>query len=81
MGISQTGGMFTSRRPTPDEVWEGVVLDKSRGMTDGANMYRYLTVRLSTGETKKIRVDRGLWNSVARGDGIVKQAGSSPVKK
>jgi hypothetical protein len=73
--------MFTSRRPGPDEAWEGVVLDKSRGMTDGANLYRYLTVQLNTGETKKIRVGRGLWNSVAEGDGIVKQAGADPVKK
>ncbi|MBB5889961.1 DUF7489 domain-containing protein [Kutzneria kofuensis] len=73
--------MFTSRQPASDEAWEGVVLDKSRGMTDGSNMYRYLTVRLSTGETKKVRVDRGLWNSVAEGDGIVKQAGANPVKK
>ncbi|AHI00958.1 hypothetical protein KALB_7600 [Kutzneria albida DSM 43870] len=81
MVVSQTGDMFTSRQPAPDEAWEGVVLDKSRGMTDGSNMYRYLTVRLSTSETKKIRVDRGLWDSVAEGDGIVKQAGSNPVKK
>lgn len=58
-----------------------MVLDKSRGLTDGANLYRYLTVRLSTGESRKIRVDRGLWNSVAEGDGVVKRAGADPVKK
>lgn len=62
-------------------MWEGVVLDKSRGMTDGSNMYRYLTVLLSTGETRKVRADRGLWDAVAKGDGIVKQAGANPVKK
>jgi hypothetical protein len=78
---SHTWGMFKSRQPAPDEAWEGVVLDKSRGLTDGSNLYRYLTVRLSTGETRKIRADRGLWDSVAEGDGIVKQAGSDPVRR
>lgn len=73
--------MFTSRKPGPDEAWEGVVVDKSRGLTDGANLYRYLKVQLSTGKTKKIRVDRGLWEAVAEGDGIVKAAGSEPAKK
>lgn len=81
MVVPQTGGMITSRRPAPEDAWEGVVLDKSRGMTDGSNMYRYLTLRLSTGETKKIRADRGLWDSVTTGDGIIKRAGSNPVKK
>ncbi|MFC0540554.1 DUF7489 domain-containing protein [Kutzneria chonburiensis] len=73
--------MFTSRKPSSDEAWEGVVVDRSRGLTDGSNLYRYLTVRLSTGETRKIRVDRGLWDSVAEGDGIVKTAGSEPTKR
>ncbi|WP_132117336.1 DUF7489 domain-containing protein [Actinocrispum wychmicini] len=73
--------MSKSRKPAPQDAWDGVVLDKSRGMTDGSNMYRYLTVRLSTGATEKIRVDRDLWNSVAKGDGIVKQAGSDPMRK
>ncbi|QUQ66865.1 hypothetical protein JJ691_45930 [Kutzneria sp. CA-103260] len=58
-----------------------MVLEKSRGMTDGANLYRYLTVRMSTGRARKVRVDRELWDSVAQGDGIVKEAGSKPVKK
>jgi len=79
--VSQTGDMFTSRRPAPRQRWEGVVLEKSRGMTDGANLYRYLTVRLSTGRARKIRVDRDLWDAVAQGDGIVKEAGAKPAKK
>ena len=73
--------MFTSRKPGSDEAWDGVVVDKSRGLTDGSNLYRYLKVRLSTGETRKIRVERGLWDAVAEGDGIVKAAGSEPTKK
>lgn len=79
--VHQTCAMFKSRQPSPDEAWEGVVLGKSRGMTDGSNLYRYLTVQLSTGEKKKIRADRGLWDSVAEGDGIVKEAGSDPVRR
>jgi hypothetical protein len=81
MAVPQTCVMFTSRKPSPDEAWEGVVVDKSRGLTDGANLYRYLKVQLSTGETKKIRVEHELWDAVAEGDGIVKAAGSEPAKK
>jgi hypothetical protein len=73
--------MFITRRSAAKETWEGVVLEKSRGMTDGANLYRYLTVRMSTGRSRKVRVDRDLWDSVAQGDGIVKEAGAKPAKK
>ncbi|GLY74957.1 DUF7489 domain-containing protein [Actinoallomurus iriomotensis] len=73
--------MFGSRKVHKDEAWEGVVNDKSRNMPDGSNLYHYLEVTFTDGKTKKIRVDRSLWDSLNPGDQIVKQAGSDPVKK
>lgn len=68
--------MFRSRRPDRGEAWEGVVVGKSRGMTDGAYMYHYVEVKLSTGETEKVRIGRRLWKSLATGDSLVKPAGA-----
>ncbi|MEU0781588.1 hypothetical protein ABZ341_08380 [Streptomyces sp. NPDC006173] len=72
--------MFRSRKPGPDDAWEGMVEDKSRGMLDGANMYHFVKVRRTDGQVTKVRVDRGLWKSIAVGDRIVKEPGSGPVK-
>ncbi|MFB7247359.1 hypothetical protein ACFCYX_33430 [Streptomyces populi] len=72
--------MFKSRRPGPDDAWEGVVEDKSRGMLDGANMYHFVKVRRGDGRSVKVRIDRGLWKSIAVGDRIVKEPGGAPVK-
>ncbi|MGH4029037.1 DUF7489 domain-containing protein [Actinomycetota bacterium Odt1-20B] len=72
--------MFTSRKSGKDESWEGVVTDKSRGMTDGSNMYHYAEIRLTDGQTKKVRVGRSLWKDLAVGDRLVKEAGTDPVK-
>jgi hypothetical protein len=64
-----------------DDAWEGTVIKKSRGLLDGSNMYRRLTVRLTDGTTAKLRVNRALWDSVSVGNTLVKAAGQDPVKK
>ncbi|CAM5723487.1 hypothetical protein MAUB1S_00922 [Mycolicibacterium aubagnense] len=63
-----------------DSEWRGVVVEKSRGLLDGSNLYRRIAVRLDDGSTKKIRVSRELWSSLAVGDHIVKQSGGAPTK-
>ncbi|KRC65321.1 hypothetical protein ASE12_11440 [Aeromicrobium sp. Root236] len=60
--------------------WEGIVVKKSRGLLDGSNMYRRLTIRLVDGSTTKVRVDRQLWNALTEGDLVTKAAGEDPVK-
>ena len=73
--------MFRSRRPAADEVWEGVVVNKSRNMPDGSSMYYYVTVQFTDGDTKKIRIDRDLWESLSEDEGIVKVAGQDPARR
>ncbi|MFJ8828270.1 hypothetical protein ACIREE_41955 [Streptomyces sp. NPDC102467] len=72
--------MFKSRKAGRDEAWEGTVVDKSRGLLDGSNMYHFVKVRRSDGESVEVRISRGLWKAIAIGDRIVKQPGSDPVK-
>lgn len=73
--------MFSLRRKRRNESWEGVVVKKSRGMTDGANMYHRLVLRLSDGSSKRVRVSGHLWKSVEEGDSVAKAAGGEPAKK
>ncbi len=73
--------MFNSRRPANDEAWEAIVVDKSRGNPDGSNLYHYLDVQFAGGDTRKIRVDRKLWNLLSAGDEIVKPPGQDPIRK
>ncbi|MET8412518.1 hypothetical protein ABZV34_31270 [Streptomyces sp. NPDC005195] len=72
--------MFKSHKPGPKDVWEGIIEAKSRGMLDGANMYHFVKVRCVDGQIIKVRIDRGLWKSIAVGDRIVKEPGSGPAK-
>ncbi|MEU6576353.1 hypothetical protein [Streptomyces sp. NPDC046805] len=72
--------MFKSRKAGRNDSWEGVVIDKSRGMLDGSNMYHFVEVRLTDGESAKVRTSGRFWKSVAVGDRIVKRPGSDPVK-
>ncbi|GGJ33282.1 DUF7489 domain-containing protein [Streptomyces brasiliensis] len=72
--------MFKSRKAGRDDSWEGVVIDKSRGMLDGSNMYHFVEVRLADGESAKVRISRRLWKSIAAGDRIVKRPGADPAK-
>jgi hypothetical protein len=64
-----------------NDVWEGIVEKKSRGLLDGSNMYRRLKIRQPDGSTKKVRVNRTLWNAVDVGDVVSKAAGQDPIKK
>ncbi|WIM99740.1 hypothetical protein ACTOB_003401 [Actinoplanes oblitus] len=57
--------------------WSGTVVKKSRGLLDGANLYRRLEVRLDDGEELEVRVPRGVWDEVRVGDRLVKPAGGS----
>lgn len=59
--------MFSLRRSHRNEAWDGVVVGKKRGMTDGS--------------TRLLRAHRDLWKSVEEGDFLVKAAGAEPVKR
>ncbi|MFG2826897.1 hypothetical protein ACGFWI_05355 [Streptomyces sp. NPDC048434] len=72
--------MVKSLKAGRDDSWEGVVIDKSRGMLDGSNMYHFVEVRLADGESVKVRIGRQLWKSITVGDRIVKQPGADPAK-
>lgn len=72
--------MIKSLKFGRDDSWEGVVIDKSRGMLDGSNMYHFVEVRLADGEPVKVRIDRQLWKSIAVGDRVVKRPGADPAK-
>lgn len=58
--------------------WSGTVTKKSRGLMDGSNLYRRVTVRLDDDRTEKVRVDRALWDELSVGDQLVKDAGQEP---
>ncbi|MEU4191848.1 hypothetical protein AB0E69_08120 [Kribbella sp. NPDC026611] len=60
------------------DVWAGTVVKKSRGLMDGSNMYRRLKVELDGGSVEKVRVPRNVWDEVAVGDRVVKEAGTDP---
>jgi hypothetical protein len=64
-----------------NDAWEGVVVKKRRGLLDGSNLYRRLTIRLPDGTTTKVRVDRDLWNRITEGDVVSKAAGEEPVRR
>ncbi|MGX1849143.1 DUF7489 domain-containing protein [Streptomyces sp. NPDC055299] len=72
--------MFKSRKVGQDDSWEGIVLNKSRGMLDGSNMYHFVEVRLADGESVKVRISRRLWKSIVVDDRIVKRPGADPVR-
>lgn len=63
------------------DAWEGTVTKKSRGLLDGANMYRRLWVRCTDGQIIKVRPSRALWESVGVGDVLIKEPGHEPAKK
>ncbi|GES28334.1 hypothetical protein AB0G60_00610 [Streptomyces angustmyceticus] len=73
--------MFTSHKVGRDDSWEGVVIDKSRGMLDGSNMYHFVEVRRADGESMKVRISRRLWKSIEVNDRVVKRPGADPVKE
>jgi hypothetical protein len=58
-----------------EDVWSGTVVKKSRGLLDGSNLYRQVTIRTDDDRKEKIRVDRALWKELKVGDRLVKDAG------
>lgn len=72
--------MIKTHKVGRDDSWEGVVIDKSRGMLDGSNMYHFVEVRVADGEPMKVRISRRLWKSIEVGDRLVKQPGADPAK-
>jgi hypothetical protein len=58
-----------------EDAWSGTVVKKSRGLLDGSNLYRRVTIRTDDDRTEKIRVDRALWKELNVGDRLVKDAG------
>ena len=61
-----------------DDVWDATVVKKSRGLLDGSNLYRRLTVRRADGQEDTIRVSKQLWKQIDVGDRLVKEAGLEP---
>ncbi|WP_457786012.1 DUF7489 domain-containing protein [Streptomyces rimosus] len=72
--------MFKTHKAGRDDAWEGVIVNKSRGMLDGSNMYHFVEIRIADDEPTKVRISRRLWKSVAVGDRIIKRPGADPVK-
>ena len=61
-----------------EDAWSGSVVKKSRGLLDGSDLYRRVTVRIDDGRVEKIRVDRALWKQLDVGDRLLKEAGQEP---
>lgn len=58
-----------------EDAWSGTVVKKSRGLMDGSNLYRRVTIRTDDDRTRKVRVGRALWKELDVGDRLVKDAG------
>jgi hypothetical protein len=61
-----------------EDDWSATVVRKSRGLLDGSNLYRRVTVRTDDGQTEKMRVARALWKELEIGDRLIKAAGEEP---
>jgi hypothetical protein len=71
-------GRRSARR---DDAWNGVVVSKNRSSPDGQNMYHSVTVKLTDGTTKEVRIPGSLWETLNEGDKIQKRAGNyEPTK-
>jgi hypothetical protein len=64
-----------------NQTWRGTVTKKSRGLLDGANLYRRVTVALDGGDTIEVRVARSTWNAITVGDRLVKPVDGEPVRE
>lgn len=58
--------------------WSGTVVKKSRGLLDGSNLYRRVTIAIDGGGTEKVRIDRALWSALEVGDRLIKEEGAKP---
>jgi hypothetical protein len=72
--------MFRRGRSRNDS-WEGVVPSKKRSSPDGQNMYHRITVTLTDGTSKQVRVRRARWRALNSGDRLIKRAGETAPAK
>jgi hypothetical protein len=77
---SEEDTMFRRGRSRND-AWEGVVTSKKRSSPDGQNMYRRITVTLTAGTSKQVRMRRALWHALNPGDRLIKRAGETAPAK
>jgi hypothetical protein len=64
-----------------DEAWDGVVTSHKRAAPDGQTVVFRITVTLSDGSTREVRVRRALYKSLEVGDHVTKGSGDRyPVK-
>jgi hypothetical protein len=77
---SEENAMFKRGRSRND-AWEGVVTSKKRSSPDGQNMYHRITVTLSDGTSKEVRVRRALWRTLNPGDRLIKRPGETAPAK
>lgn len=54
---------------------------KKRSSPDGQNMYHRITVTLSDGSSKEVRVRRALWRTLNPGDQLIKRPGETAPAK
>ena len=64
-----------------NDAWEGVVTGKKRSSPDGQNLYHRVSVTVSDGSAREIRVRRALWNELNTGDRLAKRAGDKDPRK
>ena len=67
--------VFGRRRRRRAEAWAGTVAGKSRASPDGQNLYHYVQITLTDGQSKRIRVRRKLWKVISVGDEMSKRPG------
>jgi hypothetical protein len=58
-----------------DEAWDGVVTGRKRATPDGQSMVFKVTVTLSDGSTRNVRVRRALYKELEVGDHMTKRPG------
>ena len=72
---------FFRRGMARDEAWDGVVTGRKRSAPDGQNMVHRITVTLSDGSIRNVRVRGALYRTLAVGDHVTKHPGDRyPVK-
>ena len=64
-----------------DEAWDGVVTGRKRAAPDGQTMVFRITVTLSDGSTREVRVRHAVYKTLEVGDHVTKRSGDRyPVK-
>jgi hypothetical protein len=58
-----------------DKAWDGVVTGRKRAAPDGQTVVFRITVSLSDGRTREVRVRRALYKTLEVGDHVTKRSG------